>query len=238
MWQKAGSMEKPIGKSNYGSIPHLPNSRLGEGDHSISDGQATIATVKKRDKNDIVIVQEKLDGSNVGVANINGELVSLTRNGYEAETSCYEQHREFARFVKENRTRFLSVLNIGERICGEWLYHACGTMYNLPHEPFAVFDIFGTDGKRLNFETFKNRIGNTFVLPFTVSFGDSLSVEEALQRLGENGRHGALEKVEGAVWRVERNGVVDFLCKFVQHDKIDGKYMKEEVKNSFTGDFK
>ena len=56
---------KPLGRKNYGSIPHLPGSRMGEADHKCSEGQARIATEKARDKHDRVICQEKLDGSNV-----------------------------------------------------------------------------------------------------------------------------------------------------------------------------
>jgi hypothetical protein len=56
------NLSKPLGQKAYGSIPHLPGSRLGEGDHHVSEGQAIIATKKARDKNDLIIVQEKLDG--------------------------------------------------------------------------------------------------------------------------------------------------------------------------------
>lgn len=62
-----------------------------------------------------------------------------------------------------------------------------------------------------------------------------MSVEGALARLGTHGFHGALEPIEGAVWRVERNKptgvkgekewVVDFLIKYVRPDKIDGCYL-------------
>ncbi len=52
------------------------------------------------------------------------------------------------------------------------------------------------------------------------------------------GFHGALDPVEGAVWRVERNELirpggqecrwhVDFLVKYVRPDKIDGSYLSE-----------
>ena len=61
-------MKKPLGKKAYGSIPHLPGSRLGSGDHHISEGQAKIATEKLRDKYDQLFVYEKLDGSNCSVA--------------------------------------------------------------------------------------------------------------------------------------------------------------------------
>lgn len=51
-----------------------------------------------------------------------------------------------------------------------------------------------------------------------------------LQVLEPSG-HGALEPVEGAVWRVERDDprlkkrVVDFLAKYVRGEKEDGKYL-------------
>src|SRR6187551_2383478 len=92
---------KPLGKPSYGSIPHLPGSRVGPGDYHISEGQARIATEKTRDKHDIVIVQEKLDGSNVSVAKINGEIIPLTRARYTASSSPYEQHHMFDRWVKK-----------------------------------------------------------------------------------------------------------------------------------------
>ncbi|MHA2068954.1 MAG: RNA ligase family protein, partial [Candidatus Thorarchaeota archaeon] len=60
--------EKPLGHKNYGSIPHLPGSRRGPGDRGCSEQQAAMAIEKCKSKRHTVIVQEKLDGSNVGVA--------------------------------------------------------------------------------------------------------------------------------------------------------------------------
>lgn len=83
---------KPLGRKSYGSIGHLPNSRLGPSDSCVTDGQAKICTSKARDKHDTIIVQEKLDGSNVGVVLLNGEIIPLSRAGYHARTSPFEQH--------------------------------------------------------------------------------------------------------------------------------------------------
>lgn len=90
---------KPLGRKAYGSIPHLPNSRLGKGDHRVHEGSARICTEKVRDRYDRVIVQEKLDGSNVAVALLKGRLWALGRSGWPAETSPYEQHKLFAQWV-------------------------------------------------------------------------------------------------------------------------------------------
>lgn len=221
---QAALAAKPLGKKAYGSIPHLPLSRLGPGDHFISEGQAAIATQKKRDKHDLIIVQEKLDGSNVSVAKINSEIVALTRAGYTALSSPYKQHHYFAQWVKQNEKRFSDLLHEGERACGEWLALAHGTRYDLNHEPFVVFDLI-TGTKRVPYFEFNRRCLN-FITPRVLSIGEPYSIDQMKQAIQMSG-HGAIDEVEGAIWRVERKGEVDFLAKFVQHYKQDGKYFTE-----------
>lgn len=218
--------EKPLGQKAYGHICHLPGSRLGPGDHKLNPGQARILTEKTRDKHDVIIVQEKLDGSNVAVARVNGQLMPLGRAGYRAESSRYEQHRLFAFWVYERMDRFEFLVE-GERLVGEWLAQAHGTRYQLPHEPFVPFDIMrGVD--RANFEEFRTRVAaQGFALPKLLSLGPPIPIERAMQLVGEFGHHGAVDPAEGAVWRVERRGVVDFLGKFVRPDKVDGRYLPE-----------
>ena len=218
---------KPLGRKSYGHIGHLPGSRMGPGDHMVHEGQARIATIKPRDRHDVIIVQEKLDGSNVGVARLNdGTLVALGRAGYPAQSSPYEQHQLLAAWVRRYESRF-AFLKPGERLCGEWLAQAHGTIYKLTHEPFVAFDLM-RDEQRANQEEFTSRVGAAgFVMPHTLSIGPPVSIETAMTMLGEHGFHGAVDRVEGAVWRIERNGVVDFLCKFVRPDKIDGCYLPE-----------
>lgn len=226
---------KPLGGKSYGSIAHLPGSRLGPGDHHCHEGQARIATVKTRDVHDLVIVQEKLDGSNVGVAKIDGHILALTRAGYEAHTSPYEQHHKWGEWVKANEGRFHDLLNNGERICGEWLLQAHGTRYALRHEPFVAFDLFrpvsavGPTGKRVTQAELCDRVDPVgLTTPHVVHRGYSaFSMEKAEEFLRTQGMHGALDPLEGLVWRVERKGEVDFLCKFVRRDKADGKYLPE-----------
>ena len=46
-----------------------------------------------------------------------------------------------------------------------------------------------------------------------------------MSRLLPFGFYGALDPVEGAVWRVERKDTVDFLVKYVRPDKVDGSYL-------------
>ena len=218
-------IDKPLGQKSYGSIGHLPGSRRGPGDHGVHEGQGRICMVKTRDKHDIVFVEEKLDGSNVGVALLGGKILSLGRSGYLAQTSKYEQHQRFAAWVRENELRFREVLKEGERLCGEWLLQAHGTRYRLPHEPLVVFDLMRGQERALR-EELNSRLGGRFVLPRTIHVGGAFSIPEMLAHLEPSG-HGALDPVEGAVWRVERRGKVDFLAKYVRPDKEDGHYLPE-----------
>lgn len=229
---------KPLGYKSYGSIPHLPGSRLGPGDHHIELGQAKIATEKVRDKHDIIIVQEKLDGGNVGVVKLNGQILALTRAGYLASSSKYITHHVFVEYVRRNESRFKALLNDGERVCGEWLFTAVGTRYNLPHEPFVPFDLI-TGSKRVKYLDFAIRVLDCgFVVPQMLSYGPPMSIDVA-QSWIRLSTHGAIEQVEGVIWRVERKGEVDFICKYVRPDKIDGKYLSEngvDIVNGMIGE--
>ena len=229
---------KPLGGKSYGHIPHLPGSRRGPQDHGLSAQQASLLTVKVRDKHDLVTVQEKVDGSNVAAARIDGNILPITRSGYNAWTSNFQQHHEFAAWVKYNESRFLALLRDGERLCGEWLWQAHGTLYHLPHEPFVAFDIMrGKMERELAKIVCERCVPCGFTTPRVIHVGTAISIESILAKLEPSG-HGAIDPVEGAVWRMERKGKVDFLGKYVRTDKVDGKYLPEQsggslIKNVF-----
>ncbi len=219
---------KPLGRKAYGSIPHLLSSRIGPGDHHCHSGQEQICLVRTRDKGDRVIVTEKLDGSNVAIANIDGNILALTRAGYEAVTSPYEQHHIFAGWVDERRADFLRMLVNGEVLHGEWLAQAHGTIYDLPHEPFVAFDLT-RDGKRIPWSEFVKRcFVSGFVRPRIIHDGPAVALATVIDAIAESG-HGVRtgELVEGAVWRVERHEEFDFMAKWVRPSKVDGRYLPE-----------
>ena len=227
---------KPLGHKSYGSIGHLPGSRMdinhakdGTGkkvgkDFGMTEGQARICTTKTRDRHDRIIVQEKLDGSNVAVANIDGMLVAVGRAGHLAASSPYMQHRLFANWLLHNANLF-EFLSPGERVCGEWLAQAHGTRYSLPHGPFVAFDIMRNGHERATLDETRTRVGS-LPMPDLLSDGPPITIEEALSRLNP-ATHGAIDPIEGCVWRVERHGKVDFLAKYVRPGKVDGCYLPE-----------
>lgn len=219
--------DKPLGRKSYGSIPHLPNGRLGPMDYHIHEGQARILTEKTRDKRDRVIVTEKLDGACVAVANIDGQIVALGRSGHRAISSPHTHIQLFSKWVTQNTDRLKQAIPNGARLAGEWLAMAHGTIYaDNGDEPFVPFDLL-IENKRCTFNEFIDVASDCELRPAQIlSDGPPVSVDDALKLLGERGHHGALEPAEGAVWRVERDGQFDFIAKFVRHEKVDGKYFE------------
>jgi hypothetical protein len=220
------NMNKPLGRKSYASIPHLPGSRLGAGDHRCDDRQAEVCLVRARDRHDRVVVTEKLDGSNTAVARVNGAVVALTRAGTPATTSSHEQHHLFAHWVRERYTLFQEMLADGEVLHGEWLAQAHGTIYRLPHDPFVAFDL-SVDGRRLPCDEAADRCRRFAVTtPQILHVGGPIGIDAVVPLLARSG-HGVAEgeTVEGAVWRVERHGRFDFLAKWVRPDKAVGQYL-------------
>jgi hypothetical protein len=218
---------KPLGGKAYGSTPHLLGSRLGPGDHHCHQGQHDICTLKARDKHDRIIVTEKLDGSNCAIAKLDGRIVALTRAGYLATTSPFPQHHYFAWWVDGRRGTYEEMLTDGEVLHGEWLALAHGTKYELPHDPFVAFGISRRAKERLGWDEVAFRCdAHDHPLARVLSDGPPMSIEAVRAAIATSG-HGALDPVEGAVWRVERKGEFDFLAKWVAADKQDGKYLTD-----------
>ncbi len=133
-------------------------------------------------------MQEKLDGTNVGVARLNDVLYPLVRAGYVADTSPFEQHWRFAQWVCSNQDRFLAVLRDGERLVSEWLMQAHGTRCQLEHEPFVAFDLM-FDIERARYDDLISRVKHgDFVTPTVIHRGGPLSIEAAMKWLKAGSR--------------------------------------------------
>lgn len=216
---------KPIGIKNYGSIPHLSNSKLGPGDYFITEGQERILTEKKMDKHDTILAFEKYDGSNVGIAKMNNKIFALTRAGYEAKTSPYKQHHLFSEWVYKRENMFNDMLSNGERITGEWLAQAHGLIYKIDVEPIIFFDYFINKKRVLHEELGAKAIEYGLQLPRQLHEGDPVKVETLLPVLNKKTKGiKSLDLPEGIVYRVERKDEVDFLAKWVRSDFPTGKY--------------
>jgi hypothetical protein len=220
--------DKPLGINNYGSIPHLLGSKLGGTDKYIHVGQHKILTEKTRDKNDYVIVTEKYDGSNVGIARLNNKIIAITRSGYLASTSPYKQHHLFSDWVYKNRTRLSLIINEGERLCGEWLIQSHSIIYKIKGDPFIAFDFMNTKNKRVLFDDLLTKTNAIDIKTPRVLFSgfSAFGIPEAMEKLNSEKINQDIttdEIPEGAVWKLERKGVYEFMAKYVRPDYESGK---------------
>lgn len=217
--------ELPLGKKTFAKIPHLPGSRTGSSDR-MAPPELARRCLERATRGDVIVVQEKLDGSCVAVAKLNGAIVALGREGWRAAESNNPGRQMFARWVRSNEARFSTLLNEGEWLSGEWLALAHATRYQLRHEPFVAFDLFTSDGA-LSTQRLDARLAGAVARPGLLHQGDAISIARIDEQLGVHGHHGALDAVEGAVWRVERQGLVLHRAKFVRPGKVDGAYLPE-----------
>ncbi len=227
-----------MGHKSYGSIPHMIGSMLGKGDKRIDERQNEIILQGGR-KNDVLIIQEKIDGSCVSVyKDERGHLHALSRAGYLATSSPYKQHHYFDKWVKKNADRFHDVLSTGERIVGEWILQAHGTHINLMHEPFVAFDIMVGSIRKPRFQ-FNRQIGEVFIKPYThclLSMNSGKLLRSFIDGDLQIESHHGQDKIEGLIFRLEttcpkRGRFVNFLAKYVRGDYEAGKYMKDQIFN-------
>lgn len=173
-----------------------------------------------------VIVQEKLDGSCVAVARREGKLLALGREGKPCAESSNEARRWFAAWVDAHATRFDFVAE-GEALAGEWLALVHGTRYALEHEPFVPFDLL-REGRRATVDMLARRLGGSGLpLPRVVHRGGPIAIVDAVAKLGPRGLHGAIDLPEGLIYRVERDGHVVAVTKWVRPEKVDGSLLPE-----------
>lgn len=170
---------KPLGRKAYGSIPHLPGSRLGPADRTIGDGQAAICLGERPGRDYIIFVTEKLDGSCCAVANVDGYILALQRKGHLATDSKFHMHHAFAKYVKDREAFFRDVLMPGERMVGEWCLQAHGTHYDLDawdedetkyNLPWFPFDMFDANNKRVTYDVLRQKTQARFPMPALLDY--------------------------------------------------------------------
>lgn len=235
--------------TGYNSIGHLKGSRLGPTDRSIDDAQTKrFTTAFPKDRNYILYVEEKMDGSNCSVIRLNNQIRAVTRTGYDCETSKHEQHRMFHRWVQKHIEKFQHLLPTeGDRCVGEWLALAHGTVYEKLESPYMIFDLFLSNSGAIKYSfnigfellcasphpvrfptqlrrMLVNEAGLTNV-PLVCFQKEPLSIERALKLVNDN--------AEGVVYRLE---IISkkfmypepyMIGKVVRQNKEDGKYLKE-----------
>lgn len=223
-------MSKFLTGKNYGSIPHLLGSKLGQHDKFITQGQNDIATKKARDWKDTIWVTEKIDGSNVGVVKQKDEVYAVTRSGYLCSESKFKTHHNFLNgFFHLFKNDLRQILNNGERMAFEFVdtKNPCSIEYEF--NKVYLLDYFDLNNKRRPFLDLIWLSGLLNIdIPRIIHAGQPIDVKRLIKQ--EYALHSLYtnEQAEGMVYRVERNGEFDFMAKWVRQDFIPGKLLKKD----------
>jgi hypothetical protein len=124
----------------YPRTPHLEGSRVQPGDQDLD--AEPLAVLRGR----YVVVEEKLDGANAGIAVAEGE-VRLQSRGHVLVGGPRERHFDlFKRWASAHAAGLRRLLDGGLVLYGEWLHAKHTIFYDaLPHY-FLEFDIRAPDG--------------------------------------------------------------------------------------------
>lgn len=227
--------KKVLPYKTYNSIGHLSGSRLGP-----TDSKIDMNTEKKMTEqfplhhSCILFIEEKMDGSNVCVVRYEGELVCLSRSGYNCKDSNQEQHRMFYRWVMNHKEQFEELLPTNhDRVVGEWLALAHGTIYKELSSPFMAFDLY-KNGIHQSLCNRKDEIDKVHLynVPIILQSENPIPIRIALEYANMKNSNG-----EGVVYRMEkrkRNKKDNtfyyepwMIAKVVKQDKEDGKFLKD-----------
>jgi hypothetical protein len=125
----------------YPRTPHLAGSRLQPGDEDLE--QVPLEALRGR----FIVVEEKLDGANAGIALGDDGGLRLQSRGHVLTGGARERHFDlFKQWASTHAAALVDLVSGGRTLYGEWLYAKHTVFYDqLPHY-FLEFDIRDPDG--------------------------------------------------------------------------------------------
>ena len=210
----------------YPRTPHLFGSTGTDDDRHLSrrESQAFICDPS-------LIVEEKLDGTNVGIHFTRQGRMVLQCRGHEIQAGMHPQYDLFRQWTVAMRPVLEAILENRHILFGEWLYAKHSVQYwNLPHY-FFEFDIYDKEAGR--FVDLKTRLAilkGTGIHTVPVIHRGALTAEQlpqliqasAFDSLFENPTTGQPDRLmEGLYLRTEANGTVTGRAKFVRIEFVE-----------------
>lgn len=178
-----------------------------------------------------LIVEEKLDGTNVGIHLAGDGRLVLQCRGHEITSGMHPQYDLFKQWTVANRHTFENILQDRYILFGEWLYAKHSILYRqLPHY-FFEFDIF--DKETESFLTLADRLKKlegTGIHTVPVVHQGTISSKELLKLIGPSRFDSVFDNpytthpdniMEGLYLRTEADGRVSRRGKVVRPEFIE-----------------
>lgn len=210
----------------YPRTPHLFGSRGTDDDKHLSDAES-----QRFIADDSLVVEEKLDGTNVGIHfESDGEIVLQCR-GHLITEGMHPQYDLFKQWVAVKRRDFEDLLEDRLILFGEWVYARHSLFYRqLPHY-FFEFDIYDKQAKQfLSFERRQALIAGRGIETVPVLHTGRIRRDDLEQLVGPSRFDSQFENpatqridnlMEGLYLRTELNGIVSGRSKLVRSEFVE-----------------
>lgn len=178
-----------------------------------------------------LVVEEKLDGTNVGIHFTSGGRMVLQCRGHEITDGMHPQYDLLKRWTSVKRPGLEQLLGGRFILYGEWLYAKHSVHYRaLPHY-FFEFDLYDKEaGRFLDLETRLQRLAGTGLQtvpvvhrgPITAEGLRALIGRSAFDSVFDHPRTGRTDDVmEGLYLRTEAHGFVTARAKLVRSEFVE-----------------
>ena len=209
----------------YPRTPHVEGSRLQSGDEDIS--QIPFSAIAGLH----AVVEEKVDGANVGISFSGGEMYLQSRGHFLRGGAKEKEYELFKLWAATHREELYAIL--GERyiMYGEWLYAKHKVYYNaLPHY-FLEFDIFDKEtGVYLDTGRRMEMLDGSIVRSVPVLFDGALTSKEQLLSMIKKSNYIKGDHLAELAKKAEDMGLdkLQVLAETDPSDLMEGLYIKIE----------
>lgn len=210
----------------YPRTPHLFGSKGTDDDKHLGPRESAVFIADPS-----LIVEEKLDGTNVGIHFTSTGRMVLQCRGHEITEGMHPQYDLFKQWTAVKRPLLESLLADRFILYGEWLYARHSVHYRaLPHY-FFEFDIWDKDaGQFLDLATRLRMQEGTGLQTVPVLHRGPTTAEELRALIGPSAFDSAFDNpltgrpdplMEGLYLRTETNGVVTGRAKLVRPEFVE-----------------
>lgn len=221
--------------SKYPRTRHLRGSRFQHGDHDME------AVPWSDIEGKYLVVEEKMDGSNVGISfDDNGAILLQSRGHYLRGGPRERQFNLLKQWVSTRQDVFFKVLKARYVMYGEWLYAKHTYFYdNLPHY-FMEFDVLDTEKNVFLDSVARAHLLGSLVEPVKVLSTGKFKLLKALERLIGRSYFITDERFSNLTDAALNAGVLP--AEAVRHtdmdERMEGLYIKWEEDGIVKGRYK
>jgi hypothetical protein len=212
--------------TKYPRTPHLFGSRGTGDDRHLGQRESLVFIADPS-----LVVEEKLDGTNVGIHFTSTGRMVLQCRGHEITAGMHAQYDLFKKWTVAKRPALEAMLEDRLILFGEWLYARHSVHYRrLPHF-FFEFDIYDKPRKVfLDLATRLELLAGTGIITVPVVHRGSVAADGLRRLIGPSAFDSRFENpvagraddlMEGLYLRIEADGCVTGRAKFVRPEFVE-----------------